>query len=172
MKKLIILTFLLLSFGIHAQNDQSLIGKLSVEKLNNNEHSQWFTENYERYKPNKEKLEQLKNALSKDNFQFEIFFGTWCPDSQREVPRMVKIFNSIGVEKDKYELIGVNQFKDLPQAYEARSEEINLNRVPTLIFYKNGKEVNRYVEFAQVSLLDDLLLIVQGKNYKHSYFSN
>ena len=173
MRMLFILVFALFtSFGVVAQNDNSLIGKMSVEKLKNSDHSEWFMKNYNLYKPEKEKLEQLQNALPKDDFHFEIFFGTWCPDSRREVPRMIKILERIGIEKGKYNLIGVNQFKDLPEAYEAISKKINLNRVPTLIFYKNGKEVNRYVEFAQVSLLDDLLLIVQGKDYKHSYFSN
>ena len=171
MKKLLVLTLMLFSLGNYAQNDNLLIGKISAEVLRNNDHSEWFIDNYKLYKPEKEKLEQFKNSLPKVDFQFEIFFGTWCPDSRREVPRMIKILESIDVEKEKYDLIGVNQFKELPDDYSDRAEKINLNRVPTIIFYKNGKEVNRYVEFAQVSLLDDLLLIVQEKNYKHSYFS-
>jgi len=171
MKNLFVLAFILLSLSIYAQNDDSLIGKISVEKLKNSDHSKWFIENYKRYNPENEKLKRFQNALPKDDFHIEIFFGTWCPDSRREVPRMIKIMESIDVEKDKYDLIGVNQFKDLPDDYSNRSKEINLNRVPTFIYYKNGKEVNRYVEFAKVSLLDDLLLIVQEKNYKHSYFA-
>ena len=171
MKNLCTLVFILITFGALAQKDKSLIGKMELEQLKNSQHSEWFMNYYNSYEPQDEKLGQLKNALPKDDFKFEIFFGTWCPDSQREIPRMVKIFEKIGVKKDKYDLISVNRFKDLPEAYTNRSEKINLNRVPTLIFYKNGKEINRYVEFAQVSLLNDLLLIVQEKDYKHSYFS-
>ena len=48
-------------------------------------------------------------------------------------------------------------------------EKMNLNRVPTIIFYKNGKEVNRFVEFAQESLEEDIAKIVSGKDYKNSY---
>ena len=172
MKIICTFIFTIITLSTVAQNDKSLIGKMKQEELKNSDLSKWFMDNYKAYEPEDEKLAQLKKALPKDGFQFEIFFGSWCPDSQREIPRMVKIFEKIGVEKDKYDLIGVNQFKDLPDAYANRKEEIKLNRVPTLIFYKNGKEVNRYVEFAKVSLLDDLLLIVQEKDYKHSYFSN
>ena len=172
MKNLYTLIFTLITLVALAQNNKSLIGKMEIEELKNSQHSEWFMNNYKPYEPQDQKLKQFKNDLPKDDFKFEIFFGTWCPDSHREIPRVVKIFEYVGIEKDKYDLIGVNRFKDLPEAYANRSEEIKLNRVPTLIFYKNGKEVNRYVEFAQVSLLDDLLLIVQGEDYKHSYFSN
>ena len=172
MRNFCTLIFSLITLTTTAQNDKTLIGKMEIEKLKNSEHSEWFMNYYNSYEPQDEKLEQLQNALPKGDFKFEIFYGSWCPDSQREIPRMVKIFEKIGIQKDKYDLIGVNRFKDLPEAYANRSGEIKLNRVPTLIYYKNGNEINRYVEFAQVSLLDDLLLIVQEKGYKHSYFSN
>jgi len=172
MRNLLFLTFVLFTLCISAQSDQILTGKISLEKLKNSDHSEWFLKNYNSYKPKKTKLKKLQKALHKGDFKFEIFFGTWCPDSQREVPRVIKIFENISLEKDDYDLIGVNRYKDLPESYKKRAKEINLKRVPTLIFYKNNKEVNRYVEFAQISLLDDLLAIVLQKNYKHSYFSN
>ena len=36
-------------------------------------------------------------------------------------------------------------------------------------FYKDGKEIGRYVEYARVSLEKDILKIVSGLPYKHSY---
>ena len=45
----------------------------------------------------------------------------------------------------------------------------NIKRVPTFIFYKKGKEIGRYVEYARESLEKDLLKIVSGEPYRHSY---
>jgi hypothetical protein len=46
---------------------------------------------------------------------------------------------------------------------------LNIFKVPTFIFYKDGKEIGRYVEYARVSLEKDILKIVSGLPYKHSY---
>ena len=149
-----------------------MIGDISVEELKNSENKEWFSKYYSSYEPDNEKVQAFKKELPSENFKFEIFLGTWCPDSHREIPHMVKLFDKIGVKADSYQLIGVNQFKDLPAKYEDRKEELQLNRVPTLIFYKDGKEVNRYVERAQNSLLDDLLAIVKETGYKNTYYAD
>lgn len=168
MKHLLIFMIGFLSFSTTAQEKDVLLGKVQIEQLKNSE--DWFLSNYKSYKPEKSKLKKFQKALPKDDIRFEIFFGAWCPDSQREVPRMVKIFDKVGMDKDQYDLIAVNRFKDLPDAYKKRADEIKLDRVPTLIYYKNGKQVNRFVEFAQIDLLSDLIKIVKEKGYKNSYY--
>ena len=56
------------------------------------------------------------------------------------------------------------------QKTEKIEEELDLDRVPTIIFYKNGEEVNRFVEYArEESIEEDLAKIVSGKPYKNSY---
>ena len=172
MKTYLICAVFLFVKAVQAQRSEPMIGELSVDELKETDQTEWFMKNYRRYSPDKKKVEALKNALPDRNVEFKVFFGTWCPDSRREVPRIVKIFDRIGLEEDRFSLIGVNQFKELPKAYAERSDKINLDRVPTLIYYKNDEEVNRYVEFARVSLLEDLLLIVQEEDYKHSYYTN
>jgi transcriptional regulator with XRE-family HTH domain len=47
------------------------------------------------------------------------------------------------------------------------SAEKKIERI--VIFYKDGKEIGRYVEFARETLEKDMLAIVSGKSYKHSY---
>ena len=41
--------------------------------------------------------------------------------------------------------------------------------VPTIIFLKNGYEINRFVEFPVNSLESDISKIIKGEPYKHSY---
>ena len=44
-----------------------------------------------------------------------------------------------------------------------------ITNVPTFIFYKDGKEVNRIVESPVEFLEDDILAILSGSDYKHTY---
>ena len=52
---------------------------------------------------------------------------------------------------------------------EEKLVESKPDYVPTIIFYRDGLEIGRFVEFAQVSLEKDILAIVSGVGYKHSY---
>jgi hypothetical protein len=45
----------------------------------------------------------------------------------------------------------------------------DITNVPTFIFYRNGKEINRIVESPVISLEKDMLSILAGEVYKHTY---
>ena len=94
------------------------------------------------------------------------FLGTWCGDSRREIPRFFKILDQAGFKFNNLELIAVNRNKKTPDNLQ---EGFNIIRVPTFIFYKQGKEIGRYVEYAKESLEKDMLQIISEKPYKHAY---
>jgi len=56
--------------------------------------------------------------------------------------------------------------KTTPEQFE---KGLHITNVPTFIFYKNGKEVNRIVESTVIYLEQDMLDIVSGNKYKHIY---
>ena len=85
---------------------------------------------------------------------FVIMFGTWCHDSKREVPRMLRILDSAGVRTEQISLIGVDTNKEEPKGQE---KTYNLRNTPTLILLKNGEEVGRIIERPNVSLEADLI---------------
>ena len=92
--------------------------------------------------------------------------GTWCGDSKRETPHFYKILEEAGFNFKNLELITVNRSKRTPDNLQ---KGLNIFKVPTFIFYKNEKEIGRYVEYARESLEKDMLKITSGKEYKHSY---
>ena len=47
------------------------------------------------------------SVLKYDDISVVIFFGTWCHDSKRELPKALKIFNEIGINNENIELIAV-----------------------------------------------------------------
>ena len=95
-----------------------------------------------------------------------MFMGTWCSDSQREVPAFYKILNQTDFDHTNLEVIAVSQEKDTPNKLE---EGFAIEYVPTIIFYRNDKEIGRYVEVAQETLEKDILAILNESGYKHSY---
>ncbi|MDR9400234.1 MAG: thioredoxin family protein [Psychroflexus sp.] len=169
MKTLLIMIIFLCSLSFYAQTDD-FIGEVNLKSLMSTEQTDWFNKNYKAYTANEKKVERIKYLLEKSNYSFQIFFGAWCSDSKRDIPKMLKILNLAKVPQADYELIGVNEFKDLPKDYQNKADQIQLNRVPTLIVYKDGKPLNRIVEFPRVSVIDDLMTILEGKEYKHSYY--
>ena len=64
-------------------------------------------------------------------------------------------------------MYAVSGEKHTPDNYE---KGLNITNVPTLIFYKNGKEINRFVEFPNISLAKDLETIIHGESYKNPYY--
>ena len=84
-------------------------------------------------------------------------FGTWCHDSEREVPRLLKILDALGVEDDRLMLIALDWDKREPLG---RAREAGVEFTPTFVFYVDGREVGRIVERPEVSLEQDIERIV------------
>ena len=78
----------------------------------------------------------------------------------------MKILEGAGYPVDQVRLITMTREKSTPQKYE---EGLHVTNVPTFIFYKDGKELNRIVEFPIESLESDMLKILRGQPYKHAY---
>jgi tetratricopeptide (TPR) repeat protein len=101
----------------------------------------------------------------------KIFFGTWCGDSKRELPKMTKVLEKLSFPQKNITLIGVDDstevYKQSPQRQEAG---MNIFRVPTFIVYENGKEVGRIVEYPTETMERDLLKIFARKEYTANYF--
>lgn len=149
--------------GKDLEGNEILVGKISFAQM---AHycKEWYSPDYNRYKVNGGLLEQIKPLLK--GKEVTLLMGTWCEDSQREVPGMMKILAEAGYAIAQMEIIAVDEDKRTPsgveQAYEA-------TYVPALIVYENGEEINRIVEFPLGTLEEDLLAILSGEDYKHAY---
>ncbi len=145
-----------------------LYGTIQKENLVTNPFAEWFLSNYESYQPDQTLVGQIKKIPAKD-IQIEIFMGTWCGDSKREVPRFYKLLHEISFPLQQVKLIclgGDSLVKQSPQHEESGK---GIFRVPTFIIYKNGKEVNRINEFPAFSLEKDLLAILTAQGYVPNY---
>ena len=176
MSKIIsLLIFILTTTSSFAQNPETkpriLYGAITADSLTVAPFDNWFTAGFDAYKPDVETASQLKKINFK-NYTIQVFLGTWCGDSKREVPRLMKLANDIGLAANKIKLISVGDgdslYKQSPQHEE---QGLGIFRVPTIIFYRNGTEINRINEFAINSIEKDLLSIIKGQAYIPNYRS-
>ncbi len=140
-----------------------LLGKQEISAIKSAPYSRWFMENY-KYNPNQKMLGPLQTAL--EGKKITIFMGTWCSDSRQHVPALMNVLDAIKYDSSNITLITVSEDKDTPEGLE---DGFNILYVPTIIVYDNDIEMGRIVEYPVESLEADLLAIVSGQDYKHSY---
>lgn len=145
-----------------------LLGKIDKTGLSSGNYNEWFYENYDNYDVDKSIITELTPHLN--DFNILLFMGTWCGDSKREVPRFYKILEACNFPMEQLQVIAVSNkpymYKQSPNHDEAG---LNIHRVPTFIFYKDQKEVNRIVEHPVNSLEQDMLDIVNSNGYVSNY---
>ncbi len=144
--------------------EELLVGIISCKDLEQGIYNDWFVENFNDHTLDIETVNKLKPLLN-DVF-IQVFMGTWCSDSQREVPALHKILETADFDENKMEIIAVNREKRTPKGLE---KGMDIQYVPTLIFYKNKKELGRIVESPVETLEKDMLTILSEKPYKHNY---
>lgn len=89
--------------------------------------------------------------------EFLVFFGAWCGDSKRDLPRFLKIADGAGFPPAKITLYSLDRTKTSPDGLTAR---YGIEFVPTFVVLKDGTEVGRITESPKVSVEADLLTIL------------
>lgn len=118
--------------------------------------SDWFLKEYDSYQVNQQVVKDLKGKLKR--YRLEVFMGTWCEDSKREYPRLMKILDEAKFPEQRMVTYAVNESK---KSFYGEEEGKDIRFVPTIIFYRGGKEVGRIVESpVSGSLEEDILMIV------------
>jgi len=151
-----------------------MIGRQSRDAFKHEAYSNWFQDEYSAYTPNKAITSKLKRSIKK--YKIVIFYGSWCEDSRRELPRFLKIMDELKMPKNQIEIYAVDRRKE---SFFGEEQGKNITKVPTFIFYKKNKissnkrdvEINRIIENPMgESLEEDILKIVNNENYTPKYY--
>lgn len=143
--------------------DGYLVGIANRFDFEDQAYKEWFDSRYEEFITNKEVVNDISKYINQ--LTIKVFMGTWCVDSRREMPKFYKILDETKFDFNYFQLICVDRTKK----HENLEKDLNIIRVPTIIFYKNGKEIGRFVEYPRETIEKDILKIVSGQPYKHSY---
>ena len=167
--------FLFVGFGqdynqeITLENGKKfMVGKITKEGLENEPYQTWFKSGYASYQVDEQMVRMFKKSLKKH--EVKLFLGTWCGDSKREVPRILKILTEGGFPTEQLEIVALDRRKEHYKKSPTGEEKgWDIIKVPTLLFLKDGKEVNRIVESPVESLEEDMAQILLGKPYIPNY---
>jgi hypothetical protein len=133
-----------------------ILGYFKLDKLKQTPHDKWFIKGYDDYQLNTDALNKLLD-INKDNLTIKIVMGTWCPDSRREVPRLMRVIDICNIPLSKITFIGVDREK---KSQVGEYNSLNIERVPTFILYKNNVEAGRIIENPATSLEQDMVNIL------------
>ena len=135
-----------------------LLGRQTFDQFQKSPYQEWYQENYNLYPVDKNSVAQLKK-LKLNSYNITVFLGTWCGDSKRNFPRLIKILDATNFSKKKLVIIGVNRKKQSPNGEEVK---YNISRVPTIIIEKYGKEIGRITEEPETGFIEkDLVNILK-----------
>lgn len=111
---------------------------------------------YEDYSFDPAIIEILRSKIQKIN-SIDVYFAFWCGDSENNVPPFARILNEIGDTGMVVNYYVVGRKSPGEKYYY---EKLKVERVPTFIFFKDGKEVGRIIENPQKTLEEDFLEII------------
>ncbi len=155
--------------SIAQSHEKKLLNEIDPSQLQQAPYNSWYTSNFESYRPNTTIVDVLKKQKV-SNYSIKIYFGSWCGDSKRELPRMMHLLKEINFAEKNITLIGVDDstevYKQSPKRLEAG---LNIYRVPTFIIYEGKSEVSRIVEYPVETLERDLLKILSRQAYQPNY---
>jgi cyclophilin family peptidyl-prolyl cis-trans isomerase/HEAT repeat protein len=121
-----------------------------------------YAERKSAYKPDVTVLEMMKSYVRAGD-RMEVYMGTWCSDSQREVPKFLRILDDLrtqfGVELP-VKFVAVDRAKQQPAELMAGK---HVEKVATFIYYRGDEELGRIVERTTSPLFEDDLLTIVAK---------
>jgi thiol-disulfide isomerase/thioredoxin len=145
---------------ISHEGEPILLGKINQTGLEKSPYSEWFNSAYREYAVDQVSL----NNADFSSVEILTFMGTWCSDSQREVPHLYKILDAVHFKRKKMTVIAVDNHPDRRKTSPGGEEKgWNIEYVPTFIVLKNGREIGRIVESPMETLEKDLVQILAKK---------
>jgi len=112
--------------------------------------------NRDAYEPAETDVRAL--AADTSRLTLEVYFGSWCGDSRRQVPRLLKILDQAAPRRMKVRFFALDRTKKEPARLV---NGLGIEKVPTLILFVAGREVGRVVEVPRTTLEHDLSLLIE-----------
>jgi len=143
-----------------------LVGKVTREDIVGN--IAGWDEEYFTYQPNDTIIGELSGRL--DGVKILVVLGTWCSDSHREVPRLWKVLETIGFPRENLTMLAVLSARaaadstlslELVDWSRNARDYYGIKAVESVIVYRGGVEIGRFVEAPAKSIEADLLEILK-----------
>jgi thiol-disulfide isomerase/thioredoxin len=144
---------------VETTNDgKMLLGNQLKDQFLKAPYADWYVKEHDEYAIDQKAINDLKKEKI-NSYNITVFMGTWCEDSHRDFPRLMKILEEVKYPDNKLTIIAVNRKKESPTGDEGR---YNIQKVPTIIVEKYGKEIGRIIEMPTTGYIErDLVNILK-----------
>ena len=154
---------ILVSDTVH-EGEMMLLGKVNRKGFGLEELADSYIEAYENHILDSASVKLLEPLLK--TVTIKVFVRSCCSDTQIHIPALYKILDAAKFNYDHLEMVALSHDKDTPDGLE---KGFDIDYVPTIIVYRDQKEIGRFVEYAQETLEKDLLAIINETGYIHGY---
>ncbi|MBB6330160.1 thiol-disulfide isomerase/thioredoxin [Chryseobacterium sediminis] len=146
---------------VETQKDgKMLLGNQLKEQFLKAPYADWYVKEHDEYALDQKAVSELKKEKI-GTYDMIVFMGTWCEDSHRDFPRLMKILEAVNYPENKLTIIAVNRKKESPTGDESL---YNLQKVPTIILKRYGKELGRIIEMPTTGYIERDLVEILKKN--------
>ncbi len=90
-----------------------------------------------------------EKILKNDKVVLVDFYAYWCGPCMMQVPILEELSNSRGIEYDIFK-VNVDEAKDIVNRY-------NINTIPALIVFKNGKLQKKNIGFMNINEISNMM---------------
>ena len=133
-------------------------GLVNKYLIQNDTAFKWYGPNQGGYNPDTATLNAM--ARAKGKYQLIVFGGTWCEDTQFILPKFFKLQEKSGFPDEAITMFGVNRAKN---SLGSIAKAFNITLVPTIIVMKDGKEIDRVVEYGKTGKWDKELAAILNR---------
>ncbi|WP_431609603.1 TlpA family protein disulfide reductase [Chryseobacterium sp. 'Rf worker isolate 10'] len=146
---------------VDTQKDgKMLLGNQLKEQFLKAPYADWYVKEHDEYAIDEKAVSELRKEKI-GTYNIIVFMGTWCEDSHRDFPRLMKILEAANYPENKLNIIAVNRKKESPTGDESL---YNIQKVPTIILKRYGKEVGRIIEMPTTGYIERDLVQILKKN--------
>lgn len=86
-----------------------------------------------------------------------VFYGPWCSDSRGLVPVFLRIAEKAGIPERQVRYYALDRSKKSP---DGLTDRYGIEKVPTFIFLKDGREIGRVVESPRTTFEGDIVALL------------
>ncbi len=151
-------------------NKQQLLGEVNVDILKEEGDGFWQDSIYQGYTDDRVEMLKRFSPQFKD-ITVNVYFGTWCGDSKREIPKFVKLMDLVEFPKENLHFFALdNREGKYKQGLHNYTEDDRIFRVPTFVFKHGNSELDRIIEYPSGSFgLDIIKVLSKRYNYVPNY---
>lgn len=132
-------------------------GQITFADLEHESSFDWLKTNQAFYKPEESTLTYLRANLRR--YTIVAFMGTWCDDSQFLIPQLYALLMDVHYPLSQYTMYGVDRKKT---SNHGEHITYKIEKVPTIILFREGREVGRITEEVKKSIDADLADIIRS----------